>query len=289
MRRLFLSFDLKYSDAREHWNTEIDIRPRRKENGLGGSLLVQTSHRTSLAVSFKEYKYDYEYLFFEGFNVREQLNRKERYADFLAYYEATSRTRLFLDFEYGKYNFDFAETALLKDSRSRAAYAGLEFSPAGRIRGRVRLGYKKFDITNQELQDYQGFVGDSQVSVRLAKPFVVRASYTRDVTFSLWYDNAYYLGSTPGVGASVYLLRFLRLDYDYSFGRNRYPEEQPGSGGVPNVKRSDDFHIHTAGLYFRVWKKTAVGIIASRWTRTSNLAYENDTRYFYGLNLTYDF
>jgi len=289
LRRVFMSFDYRYSDARERWNTEIDIRPRRKENGLGGSFLVQTSHRTSLAVSYREVKYDYENIDLDVFNVRERLNRKERYADLLAYYEATSRTKLFLDFEYGKYVFDFADTALLKDSRSRAAYGGLEFSPTGRIRGRVRFGYKYFDITNPELKDYRGFVGDSLVSVRLAKPFVVRASYTRDVTFSLWYNNAYYLGSTPGAGASLYLLKFVRVDYDYSFGRNRYPEEQPGTGGGPNVKRLDDFRVHTGGLYFRIWKKTAIGVIASRWTRMSNLAYENDTRYFYGLNLTYDF
>jgi hypothetical protein len=289
LRRVFMSFDYRYSDARERWNTEIDIRPRRKENGLGGSFLVQTSHRTSLEASYREVKYDYENIDLDVFNVRERLNRKERYADFLAYYEATSRTKLFLDLEYGKYDFEFADTALLRDSRSRAAYAGLEFSPTGRIRGRVRLGYKYFDITNPELKDYRGFVGDSQVSVRLAKPFVVRASYTRDVTFSLWYNNAYFIGSTPGAGASLYPLKFVRLDYDYSFGRNRYPEEQPGTGGGPNVKRLDDFRVHTGGLYFRIWKKTAIGVIASRWTRISNLASENDTRYFYGLNLTYDF
>jgi hypothetical protein len=289
LKRVFLAFDVKYSDAREHWNTEIDIRPRRKENGLGGSFLIQTSHRTSLELSYREEKYDYENLLFDIFNVREQLNRRERYADLWAYYQATSRTKFFLDFEYGKYTFDFADTAALKDSQSRAAYAGFEFSPTGRIRGRIRLGYKFFDLKNPALTGYRGFAGDSQVSIRLARPFVVRASYVRDVNFSLWYTNAFYLGSTPGVGASVYFLKFLRLDYDYTFGRNRYPEEQPGSGGGPNVKRSDDYHIHSAGLYFRVWKKTAIGVIGSRWQRISNLAYENDKRYFYGLNLTYDF
>jgi hypothetical protein len=129
------------------------------------------------------------------------------------------------------------------------------------------------------------------VSVRLAKPLVVRGSYVRDVNFSLWYNNAYYLGSTIGPGVSLYLLRFVRLDYDYSLGRNRYPEVQPGGGGGggTNVKRLDEFWIHSAGIYFRIRKNVALGVIGSRWTRTSNLAYENDTRYFLGLNLTYDF
>jgi hypothetical protein len=288
LRGVFLSFDVSYSDARERWNTEIDIRPRRKEKGLGGSFLVQTSHRTSIGIDYREAKYDYENIDMDIFNVRERLNRKEQYGDVTAYYQATSRTRLFLQGEYGLFKFDFADTALLKDSESWAGYAGLEFSPTGRIRGRVRLGYEKFDIKNPEGLDYQGLVGDSQISIRLARPFVVRASYTRDVNFSLWYGNAYFIRTLPGVGASVYVLKFLRLDYDYSFGRNRYPVAQDvGEGG--DVKRLDDYRIHSAGLYFRIWKKTALGVIGSYWKRTSNLAYKNDTRYFLGLNLTYDF
>lgn len=288
LKRFFLAFDWNYSDARERFNTEIDIRPRRKQDGLGGSFVVQTSRRTSLSVGYRQAKYDYESINLDIFNVRDRLNRKEEYVDASGFYQATSRTRYFVDYELGRYRFDFAATALLKDSRSQAAYVGLDFSPEGRIRGRIRLGYKMFDTKNQEGQDYRGVVGDSRVSVRLAKPLVIRGSYARDVVFSLWYNNAYYIGSTPGVGASLYLLKFLRLDYDYSFGRSRYPEAQPDSGGG-TIKRLDDFRVHSAGLYFRLRKKTAIGIVASRWVRLSNLVLENDKRYFFGLNLTYDF
>ena len=288
LKRIFLSFDMNYSDAREHWNTEIDIRPRRKEDGLGGSFLVQTSHRTSLSLGYRQVKYNYENLLFETFNVQEQLNRKEQYVDLSAYYQATSRTKFFLDLEYGVYNFDFADTALLKDSRSRAGYAGFEFSPTGRIRGRVRIGYKIFNIKNPEETDYRGLVGDAQVSVRVARPFVVRATYTRNVNFSLWYNNAYFLGNTIRPGVSFYVLKFVRLDYDYSYGTNRYPEVQPVGGGT-DVKRFDHYPIHSAGIYFRIKGNVALGVIGSHWVRVSNLADENTKQYFLGLNLIYDF
>jgi hypothetical protein len=288
LKRVFLSFEWKYSDARERWNTEIDIRPRRAEDSLGGVFLIQTSYRTSLSVGYRQAKFNYENLDLDAFNVRERLNRKEQYLDLSAFYQVTSRTRYFVDFELGQYRFDFPTAAVLKDAHSRAAYGGLEFSPSGRIRGRGRLGYKIFDINNPAATDYHGVVGDAQVSVRLARPFVVRASYTRDVNFSIWYNNAFYLGSTIGPGVSFYVLRFVRLDYDYSLGRNRYPEAQPdGSAGA--VKRLDDYRTHSAGLYFRIWKKAAIGFVASWWTRISNLDYENDRRNFIGLNLTYDF
>jgi hypothetical protein len=131
-------------------------------------------------------------------------------------------------------------------------------------------------------------VGDSQVSVRLAKPFVIRAAYRRDVTFSLWYNNPYFLESLPSVGASFYLLKFVRLDYDFSFGRNTYAVAQVVGVGE-SVKRLDDYRIHSAGIYFRVKKKTAIGFIMSWWSRLSNIAFEDDTRLFYGMNLIYDF
>jgi hypothetical protein len=290
LRNVFFSLEGKYSDARERWNTEIDIRPRRKEKGYGGSMLVKTSWKTSVALAYRSVVYDYESVEYEGgFNVRDRLNRQEDYFNVSAYYQAGSQKRFFLDFEYGLYNFEFADQGLLKDSRSGAAYAGLEFSPLGRrIRGRVRVGYKKFDIRNPEGVDYQGLVGDSRLSVRVARPILLRGSYVRDVRFSLWYGNAYYIESRPGAGASLYLLRFIRLDYDYSFGRNDYPLVQEVEPGV-DIKRRDDYEIHSAAIYFRVKKNVGLGFIASFWTRNSNLDREDDKRTFFGLNLTYEF
>lgn len=288
LKNIFFSLEGNYSDARERWNTEIDIRPRRKEKGYGGSVLVKVAWKTSFSLGYRTVKYDYESVVYgDSFDVRERLNRQESYANFSLFYQASTQRRFFLDFEYGFYQFDFATQAAIGDARSGAAYAGLEFSRLGRrVRGRVRIGYKKYDVRAVDGPDYQGVVGDSQLWIRLAKPFVIRGSYVRDVRFSLWYDNPYYLESRPGAGVSLYPLRFLRLDYDYSLGRNRYPVV---GGGGPDVKRLDDFTIQSAAVYFRIKKTVALGFIASWWTRKSNLAAEDDKRTFFGLNLTYDF
>ena len=288
LKNVFFSLEGTYSDARERWNTEIDIRPRRKEKGYGGSVLIKTAWKTSFSLGFRTVKYDYESVVYgDSFDVRERLNRQESYANFSMFYQASTQRRFFLDFEYGLYQFDFATQAAIGDARSGAAYAGLEFSRLGRrIRGRVRIGYKKYDVRAVDGPDYQGVVGDSQLWIRLAKPFVIRGSYVRDIRFSLWYDNPYYLESRPGAGVSLYPLRFLRLDYDYSVGRNTYPVV---GGGGPDVKRLDEYTIQSAGIYFRIKKSVALGFIASWWARDSNLDAEDDKRTFFGLNLTYDF
>jgi len=288
LKNVFFSLEGTYSDARERWNTEIDIRPRRKEKGYGGSVLIRAAWKTSFSLGYRTVKYDYESVVYgDSFDVRERLNRQESYANFSLFYQASTQRRFFLDFEYGLYQFDFATQAAIGNSRSGAAYAGLEFSRLGRrVRGRVRIGYKKYDVRAVDGPDYQGVVGDSQLWIRLAKPFVIRGSYVRDVRFSLWYDNPYYLESRPGAGVSLYPLRFLRLDYDYSVGRNTYPVV---GGGGPDVKRLDEYTIQSAGIYFRIRKSVALGFIASWWARDSNLDAEDDKRTFFGLNLTYEF
>jgi hypothetical protein len=288
LKNIFLSLDGVYSDARERWNTEIDIRPRRKEEGYGGSILVRLAWKTSLSTAYRTVKYDYaSVIYADSFDVRERLNRRESYGNISLYYQASTQRRFFLDFEYGKYQFEFATQAAIGDAQSGAAYAGIDFSRLGRrVQGRIRIGYKKYDVRAVDGPDNQGVVGDSQLSIRLAKPFVVRGSYKRDVRFSLWYNNPYYVESRPSAGASVYPFKFLRLDYDYSLGRNRYPVV---GGGGPDVKRLDDFTIQSAGIYFRIRKTVALGFIASWWARDSNLDAEDDKRTFFGVNLTYDF
>ncbi len=285
---VFLSAGYARVEARERWNTEIDIRPRRTENDWAGAFLLKTSRRTSLEAAWTRNAYDYESLFVDDFNLRERLSRTESYYSLSAFYQSTIRTRWFLTGEYGNIRFAFADSAVLRNSNSEAAYAGIEFSPLGRIRGRIRVGYKTLDVLNTPAQDFRGLVGDSQIAVTLVRPFVVRAGYRRGVQYSFWFNNAYYVESVPSAGASIYVRRLVRFDYDYLLGRNRYPEAQDLGGGEI-VKRRDNYRIHSAGVYFRVWKKSAIGFIVNWWKRTSNIPFENDKRLFYGANLTYDF
>lgn len=288
LKNIFFSLDGIYNDARERWSTEVDIRPRRKEMGYGASALVKLAWKTSFSLGYRTVKYDYaDEVTGEGFDVRQELNRTEAYGTLSVFYQISSLNRFFVDLEYGRYDFEFAERAALSDSRSAAAYAGFEFSPLSRrLRGRVRIGYKNFDVLNPDMPDHQGLVGSAQVSLRVNEPLAFRVSYVRDVVFSLWYDNPYYLQSQPGGGASLYLFRFLRLDYDYSNGRNEYPLV---GGGGPETKRYDQYITHSTGAYFRITKSAALGFVLSWWARDSNIPSEDDKRTFFGLNLTYDF
>jgi len=279
--RFVASAGVGRSEAKQRWNTETDIPIFRKEDSVQGSIFWQPAKMTSFNFSYRMARYNYGESGIEGYFYAEKLNRDETYFNFTAYREITSRTRFFLDAEYGF--FEFANPSTMKNSNSYEASGGFEFSPFGKIRGRVKIGYKYFDSIWPQRKDYRGIVGDSSISIKLMRPLAIRASYRRDVQFSVWYDNTYFLESRAGAGASVYISRNIRLDYDYNRGRNDYPQEL----GVQ--KRLDDYQIHAVGIYFRLRENTALGIIASRWVRDSNLDWEDDDRNFVGFNLTYDF
>jgi len=285
--RFLLTFGKGYSVAREIWNTEIDIRPQRKEDSYQGSVFWQKSKKVSLFFRYRQAKYDYEDLSYEKFNIRDRLNRIENYINFTGYYRLSFRIRFFLDFEYGFFNFE--NPSSLRDSKSYAIFSGLEFSPLGIIRGRINLGYKYFDALNTGSKDYKGIVGDTTVSVRLVKPLSIRASYKRDVEFSIWYDNPYFLENRIGGGASLYLFKNIRLDYDYYQGRNSYPETRETRNEKSQIKRKDNYFIQSIGIYFRLKKNIGIGVTANQWVRDSNLDWEDGRRRFVGVNLTYEF
>jgi len=291
LNKFLISARAGLSDARERWNTEIDIRPRRKEESVQGSILWQASAKTSFSISSRKAKYDYESLEYERFNVKELLSREENYLNFVGYYQLSFRMKLFVDGEYGVFNFD--NPLSLRNSRSSGVYGGFEFSPFAKIRGRIHLGYKFFNSLAPERQDYKGLVGDTNVQLRLLRRLGVRAVYKRDVQFSLWYDNTYFLENRVGGGASFYVHKKIRLDYDYSLGKNSYPQkgEQPpfGNSSQSTVKRKDDYSIHSVGIYYRLKEKVGIGVVLSKWVRDSNLDWEDDQRTLVGINLTYDF
>ncbi|MEW6456127.1 MAG: outer membrane beta-barrel protein [Acidobacteriota bacterium] len=286
--RFLFSFGRGFSDARERWNTEIDIRPRRKEDSVQGSVLWQTARRTSFSIRYTKANYDYENLYYERFNIRDQLNREENYVNFTGYYQLFPRTKFFLDFEYGFFNFE--NPLSFRNSKSYAIYGGFEFSPFGAIRGRINLGYKFFDSLIPERKDYRGIVGNTSMDLRLLRFFALRALYRRDIQFSLWYDNIYFLENRYGSGASVYLFRNIRIDYDYSLGRNTYPQiERELIAHSLWQKREDDYKIHSVGIYFRIKRELGIGVTLSKWIRDSNLDWEDDEKLFVGANLTYNF
>jgi len=278
------SLGSRLEDAREKWNTEIDIRPRRKEERFFASFMWQPSKKSSFSLGYTKTRYDYENLEEERYHFAEWLNREEIYVNGVWYYQISFRTRIFLEGGYGVFTFD--NPLAMRDSKSLGLYGGFEFSPLGRIQGRIRLGYRFVREQKSGAQYLKGFVGDSNVQVRLLRTLSLRGLYRSLEQFSAWETNTYYIENNTGLGASLYVLRQkIRIDYDYKFGRNSYLK----AGKVQAGSRVDKYDIHSLGVYFRVKSTVGIGLTAGRWRREIKIRDWKDERNFVSANVTYNF
>lgn len=286
LRRFLFTIGKGYSSASELWNLEMESRPRRKEDSLEGSIFSQISKKVSLFFEYTGSNYAYESLSREQSNIGDQLNRDEKRANFTIFYQLSYRVKFFLSYGYGF--FDFVDPLNNRDSKSHAVYSGFEFLPGGVFGGRINLGYKYFNAPKSGVKNYGGLVGDSGLSFRPFKLLNIRASYRSDVDFSIMYNYPYFLGNSIGGGVSIYLLKDIRLDYDYNIGKYSYPESLIISQLlVPN--RKDNYRTQSVGIYFRLKKNIGAGITFSRWLRDSNFNGEDAKGTFVGGNVTYDF
>lgn len=130
-------------------------------------------------------------------------------------------------------------------------------------------------------------VGDTNLTLKLFKFFRLRTFYHRDIEYSIWYNNVYFIETRYGAGFSIYGLKRVRLDYTYSIGNNRYPAISEEFD--LREKRFDKYKIHTGGIFFRIKGDIGFGIVASRWIRDSNLYWERDKRFTIGAQLIHNF
>ena len=85
INRFLFSLHQGYSNFRERWNTEIDIRPRSKVDVLSTSVLWKTSKRVSFSLGYTKRKLNYEMIAIENFNLGHRLNRTENYLSLTNY------------------------------------------------------------------------------------------------------------------------------------------------------------------------------------------------------------
>ncbi|GAH01062.1 unnamed protein product, partial [marine sediment metagenome] len=99
---------------------------------------------------------------------------------------------------------------------------------------------------------FSGLVGDTSLYFRIFR-FGFRINYERDCHFSYWTNNIFFKEYTYGAGISLYLTKFLRLDYNLYYGESDYPVAmtlQTPSGSYEELKRKDIYRTQTVGFVF---------------------------------------
>jgi len=192
---------------------------------------------------------------------------------------------------YTEYKFEHIQSRW-RDSYSYQAYSGIRFPPRGRIKGTLSFGYKKFLPRRGEKKGFSGLISNTRLSFRAIRRFIISFQYNRDCFFSKWTNSIYFIEDMYGSGMSFYLTNFLRLNYNFRYGKVNYPElalfEAP-DGRYEEIKRKDIYRIHTVGLVLRIIRNAGIGVTANFWERDSNHYWANRDRRFIGGYVTYEF
>ena len=288
LNRFVLNGSYLNSKTRYRATSEFNARVNEYRKGLKGSLFLETPRGTSLGISGSSLEITYGDI--PDLSISRSLNRKEQETNLELYYRIMPECFLFLRGGYKEYSF-VDPLYRWRDAYSYQAYSGIQFPILGRIRGALSLGYKKLKPRDVDKQTFSGLIGDTSLDFRVSR-FGFRLGFNRDCYFSFYSDNVFFVENRWGAGASFYLTRFLRLDYDFNYGKDSYPEEAfviSPSGQPEQIKRSDLFRVHMAGVVVRIIKNTGIGLAMNFWQRESNIYFENRERFFWGAFLTYEF
>jgi hypothetical protein len=288
LNRFVLNGSYLDSKMRYRATSEFNSRVNEYRKGFKGSLFFETGRGTSLGIS--ESSEEITYGDVPDLSISRSLNRKEQEANLELYYRIIPESFLFFKGGYKEYSF-VDPLYRWRDAYSYQAYSGIQFPILGRIRGALSLGYKKLMPRDMNKQKFSGLIGDANLNFRVSR-FAFHFGFNRDCYFSYWADNIFFIENRWGPGVSFYLTRFLRLDYDFSYGKGSYPEEASAislSGQPEQIKRSDLFRSHMAGFVIRIIKNTGVGLAVNYYARESNVSSENRKRFFWGAFLTYEF
>jgi len=290
--RFVVSGSYHYSKRRRRATSEFDVRANEKIKGYSGQLYYETARRTSFGFSgsIRNISYEDVTLPEEEIYLSSALNREERNSHLEFYYRIFSESSFFIIGGYTEYNFEHVQSRW-RDSTSYQVYSGIRFPLLGRARGTLSLGYKQLIPKTEEKKGFSGLVGNTNLSFRLRR-FTFRLQYIRDSSFSYSTNNIYFITDRYGAGVSFYLTKFLRIDYNLTYGKSTYPE--PMTLRMPDntyteIKREDIYRTHNVGLVFRIIRNTGIGFIVNFWERTSNIPDVGRERMFVGGYVTYEF
>jgi hypothetical protein len=206
----------------------------------------------------------------------EVLDRREKNARLSFLHRTFPRTSLFLAAEGSDY--EFVNKASFA---SRRTYVGGGFAwEAGRTTLRVEAGPMKLDFKDRSMEDYEGIT--AQIAwARSNGRWSYMASADRDLGFSLFVDNAYYVATSGSIGADYVATRRLTLH-----ARSAYEQDEFDTP-VLGRTRQDDISYSSVGFTYAI-RRASVGADAGWYERDSTAFGDvsSGIRYVLRLSLT---
>lgn len=252
---------------------------RDSEYGVAGE--VKYSSRTSGLFTVRlrdtEYPQDRFQPDPDGVHIATQvLDRQEKNVRLSALHKTLPRTSFFIAAEGSDYEFDNQASYA-----SRRTYfgGGLQYE-AGRTSVRLEAGPMKLDFEDESMEDYDGLTARLQTT-RTAGRWLYRFNANRDIGFSIFLDNAYYVATQGEIGADYAANRRLTLHARSAYERDEF--ETPVEGKL----RTDDVSFTSVGFTYAL-RRASIGADVGWYERDSTAFGDvsSGIRYVVRLSLT---
>lgn len=289
--RLFVAGEYQRNEERP--SNEVDQRARRTNHIQRAGVGYEVSPATAVDVIVSRESIDYADQDFGPF-ISCRLSdgtivvecRQYRLGDFLSRTETSTtvrltrrvfgRTRLVLDAEERRHDFqsdvpppdangNVPPVGSFHDARESRLLGGFEVERGGFLSGLLRFGISSLKPRVLPERKTHTAVGAATLNWRIGGRVALITAYDRDLNFSIYGSNLYFIQDHGDVECLFYLNRVLALDGGYGLYRLSYPRIGP------EEPRRDEIRKLKGGIRFRLANRTVATLSVAGWTRTSNV------------------
>ena len=247
---------------------ELSSLLTRRHNELGTTGEFKYSSRTSMTFSAaaRRQRFPLSGKDFQPEFPVNQLDRNEHAYRLALVHKTFPLTSLLVAAEHAGYSFP---VAVHKDSHRDYAGAGF-VRQTGRSELRFEGGYATLDFIRPDQKDFKGGVGSLNLDHRLTERWRLGGGLARDLNFSLFENNNYYVANRAAITTSASVTKRLSLNAGYTLVRDTYDVPTPGAKGGLIARRRDRITVPSVGWTYTTGRWLSGGFDVGYLTRTSN-------------------
>lgn len=283
LTRVSLLVDGHYVRAKERPGFEIDTRAQRREGALSAALEIRALSRTYLGASVEGRDVRFSTgSFFNGEDLRQQLNRRRTSGTVSVRHAMTPMTSLVVEGSGYEDRFAFASD---RDARSIHAATGIKFDPAALIKGSVLVGWRRFTPSSPDIPTFTGTTAAATLSYVALASTRVTLEGVRDVEYSFDTTQPYYLLS--GAAGTVTQRIAGPLDVQARLGYRTLAYRKRVSDASAPEDRRDRVTTVGGGLGYRLGRDLRLAFNIERQQRQSPITRRNYEGLRYGMSVTF--
>ena len=250
-----------------------DLRPQRDDLRWAGGAIVELGWRTEVELSYRERELRYEDQDANSI-ISAQLDRNQSRLGAEVAYRVFGRSRFVLraSEEDNRFLnlFDSGNGLVDRNSTQRTWTGGFVMDRGGDLSGGLHLGRTRVDFLTGDLLDVDEFVGEAELTYRLGDLSRIELEGARELRFSVFDDQSFFLNSDVDLRVVRYLNRLIGLEAGFGTGTLEFPSGDGSPGRDDQVERVS-LGLRFRGLSNALGQSTEYALRVRQFDRDSNL------------------